>query len=99
MHCLRRARLEFGGPRGGLDARAPLASMSGAARLGSMAAELTPMMKQYHAIRQSLPSDVLLLFRLGDFYELFFEDAKTAADILSQAAFEERANSGRCAGG
>ncbi|MFN0127233.1 MAG: DNA mismatch repair protein MutS [Verrucomicrobiales bacterium] len=47
-----------------------------------MAAELTPMMKQYHAIRQSLPSDVLLLFRLGDFYELFFEDAKTAADIL-----------------
>lgn len=47
-----------------------------------MAAELTPMMKQYHAMRQTLPADVLLLFRLGDFYEMFFEDAKTAADIL-----------------
>ncbi len=47
-----------------------------------MAAELTPMMKQYHAIRQNLPVDVLLLFRLGDFYELFFEDAKVAAEIL-----------------
>ncbi len=47
-----------------------------------MAAELTPMMKQYHAMRQNLPADVLLLFRLGDFYEMFFEDAKTAADIL-----------------
>ena len=47
-----------------------------------MAAELTPMMKQYHAMRQNLPADVLLLFRLGDFYELFFEDAKVAAEIL-----------------
>ena len=47
-----------------------------------MAAELTPMMKQYHAMRQTLPADVLLLFRLGDFYEMFFEDAQTAADIL-----------------
>jgi DNA mismatch repair protein MutS len=47
-----------------------------------MAAELTPMMKQYHAMRQTLPADVLLLFRLGDFYEMFFEDAKVAAEIL-----------------
>ncbi|MGI8604320.1 MAG: DNA mismatch repair protein MutS [Verrucomicrobiales bacterium] len=44
--------------------------------------DLTPMMKQYHALRQSLPQDVLLLFRLGDFYELFFEDARIAADLL-----------------
>lgn len=40
------------------------------------------MMKQYHAMRQALPADVLLLFRLGDFYEMFFEDAKTAAELL-----------------
>ena len=47
-----------------------------------MAAELTPMMKQYHTMRQSLPADVILLFRLGDFYEMFFQDAVVAAEIL-----------------
>lgn len=35
---------------------------------------LTPMMRQYHEIKRENP-DVLLLFRLGDFYEMFFEDA------------------------
>ena len=45
----------------------------------------TPMMKQYLAMRRELPADVLLLFRLGDFYEMFFEDAKTAAGILNVA--------------
>ncbi len=48
-------------------------------------ASTTPMMKQYLAIRRELPEDVLLFFRLGDFYELFFEDAKTAAPILNVA--------------
>ncbi len=48
-------------------------------------AATTPMMKQYLAIRRELPEDVLLFFRLGDFYELFFEDAKTAAPILNVA--------------
>src|SRR6202008_5160112 len=42
----------------------------------------TPMMQQYQSIRRSLPKGTLLLFRLGDFYELFFDDAKLAADIL-----------------
>ena len=46
---------------------------------------LTPMMAQYQAMRRSLPADVLLLYRLGDFYEMFFEDAKTAAPILNVA--------------
>ncbi|WP_367871244.1 DNA mismatch repair protein MutS [Luteolibacter sp. Populi] len=46
---------------------------------------LTPMMAQYQAMRRSLPDDVLLLYRLGDFYEMFFEDAKTAAPILNVA--------------
>ncbi len=45
-------------------------------------AGLTPMMRQYQGMKKSLPADVLLLFRLGDFYELFFEDAKTAAKVL-----------------
>lgn len=45
----------------------------------------TPMMQQYLGIRRSLPAETLLLFRLGDFYEMFFEDAKTAASILNVA--------------
>ncbi len=47
--------------------------------------KLTPMMAQYQQMRRSLPADVLLLFRLGDFYEMFFEDAQTAAPILNVA--------------
>src|SRR6516162_833065 len=43
--------------------------------------DLTPMMRQYHAVKQETPG-ALLLFRLGDFYELFFEDAVTAAREL-----------------
>lgn len=46
---------------------------------------LTPMMAQYHAMRRSLPADVVLMFRLGDFYEMFFEDARRAAGLLNVA--------------
>jgi len=46
---------------------------------------LTPMMAQYQTMRKSLPADVLLMYRLGDFYEMFFEDAKTASPILNVA--------------
>ena len=41
----------------------------------------TPLMRQYHGIKQQVPN-ALLLFRLGDFYELFYEDAVTAAREL-----------------
>src|ERR1700749_897532 len=41
----------------------------------------TPLMRQYHGIKQQVPN-ALLLFRLGDFYELFFDDAVTAAKEL-----------------
>ena len=41
----------------------------------------TPLMRQYHAIKQQVPN-ALLMFRLGDFYELFYEDAVTAAREL-----------------
>ena len=45
----------------------------------------TPMMKQYHAIRRELPPHTLLLFRLGDFYEMFGDDAREASGILNVA--------------
>jgi DNA mismatch repair protein MutS len=46
------------------------------------AEKLTPMMQQYFDVKRSLPSDTLLLFRLGDFFELFFEDAVVASRLL-----------------
>jgi DNA mismatch repair protein MutS len=48
-------------------------------------AQLTPMMAQYRRIKSELPKDALLLFRLGDFYEMFFEDAQVAAGLLNVA--------------
>ena len=41
----------------------------------------TPMMQQYLRIKSDYP-DMLLLYRMGDFYELFFDDAKRAAQLL-----------------
>ena len=46
---------------------------------------MTPMLKQYTSIRKSLPDDALLFFRLGDFYELFMDDAQEAAGLLGVA--------------
>ena len=57
---------------------------------------LSPMMQQYLRIHEQY-ADCLLLFRLGDFYELFFEDAKTASRELEltltgkDCGLEERA--------
>src|ERR1039457_5369117 len=48
-------------------------------------AQLTPMMAQYRRIKSELPKDVLLLFRLGDFYEMFFDDALAGAQLLNVA--------------
>ena len=59
-------------------------------------AELTPMMQQYYAVKERNP-DCLLFFRLGDFYEMFFDDAKTASRELEltltgrDCGLEERA--------
>jgi DNA mismatch repair protein MutS len=44
--------------------------------------KLTPMMQQYFEVKRGLPRDTLLLFRLGDFFELFFEDAVEASRLL-----------------
>ncbi|MCC5790324.1 MAG: DNA mismatch repair protein MutS [Opitutales bacterium] len=46
------------------------------------AAKKTPMMEQYEEAKKNLPPNTLLLFRLGDFYEMFLEDAEEGARIL-----------------
>lgn len=54
--------------------------------------KLTPMFAQYKSIKKNYP-DALLFFRMGDFYELFFEDAVTASREL-QIALTSRGKSG-----
>ena len=59
-------------------------------------AKLSPMMQQYMDIKAQY-TDCILFFRLGDFYEMFFDDAATAARELEltltgkQCGLEERA--------
>ena len=47
-----------------------------------MSDNLTPMMRQYKEAKESIPKDAVLLFRLGDFYEEFFEDAEKVSSAL-----------------
>ena len=54
----------------------------------------TPLMRQYHALKQEKP-DHLLLFRLGDFFELFFDDAVTAARDLDITLTSRNKEKGR----
>ena len=44
--------------------------------------KMTPMMQQWHSIRSQLSEDTLLFFRLGDFYEIFHQDAEKGAKLL-----------------
>ena len=59
-------------------------------------AEMTPMMRQYLETKKEYP-DTILMYRLGDFYEMFFDDAKTASRELElvltgrDCGLEERA--------
>ena len=48
------------------------------------APRMTPMLRQYYGVKKQYP-DALLFFRMGDFFELFFEDAKIAAKALGIA--------------
>jgi DNA mismatch repair protein MutS len=50
-----------------------------------MPESLTPMMRQYTAVKRELPPKTLLFFRLGDFYEMFGEDAREASGVLNVA--------------
>ncbi len=42
---------------------------------------MTPAMRQYHEIKRQV-SDAILFFRMGDFYEMFYDDAMTASRAL-----------------
>ena len=57
--------------------------------------ELTPMQRQYRAIKRDLPPGAILMFRLGDFYEMFGEDAVVASPILG-ATLTQRAGQPMC---
>ncbi|MBN6112481.1 DNA mismatch repair protein MutS [Xanthomonas bonasiae] len=56
------------------------------------AAEHTPLMKQFFAAKSEYP-DLLLFFRMGDFYELFYDDARKAARLLD-ITLTQRGSSG-----
>ena len=51
----------------------------------------TPMMRQYHRIKKDHP-DAILFYRMGDFYEMFMEDAKIASGILNIALTSRNKN-------
>ncbi|MFT4248539.1 MAG: DNA mismatch repair protein MutS [Pseudomonas sp.] len=61
-------------------------------RKAAAAAEHTPLMKQYFAAKTEYP-DLLLFFRMGDFYELFYDDARKAARLLD-ITLTQRGSSG-----
>ena len=62
----------------------PDSSISAPATTATIPADATPMMAQYLEIKQAHP-DAILFYRMGDFYEMFFEDARKAAETLSIA--------------
>ena len=50
----------------------------------NLPSNLTPIMQQYHRIKSDYP-DTMLFYRMGDFYELFYEDAQKASELLGIA--------------
>src|SRR5437660_790000 len=64
-----------------MDPRAPLAYGSPVPMSKAVHSSATPVMRQYLTAKDA-HRDALLLFRMGDFYELFYEDAVTAARAL-----------------
>jgi len=54
----------------------------------------TPMLRQYLGIKEQYP-DAILFFRMGDFYEMFFEDAETASRILGITLTSRGTHNGR----
>src|ERR1700723_344020 len=72
-----------------MNAEAPSKGVNQAAPL----AEHTPMMQQYLRIKAQYP-DVLLFYRMGDFYEMFYDDARRAAGLLDIALTQRGASAG-----
>jgi DNA mismatch repair protein MutS len=56
---------------------------------------MTPFMRQYLEIKSSYP-DAILFFRMGDFYELFLEDAKIAAPLMDVALTKRQSEIPMC---
>jgi DNA mismatch repair protein MutS len=85
----------------GLASRHPLSyrnNMAGAGTQQTAAADKpssapTPMMVQYHALKAKA-ADCLLFYRMGDFFELFFDDARAAAETLDIALTSRGAHGG-----
>jgi len=61
-------------------------------KMGPMSSEMTPMMRQYHSVKEQYP-DAILFYRLGDFYEMFFDDALKASKILDLTLTSRNKNS------
>ncbi|HET6780790.1 MAG TPA: DNA mismatch repair protein MutS [bacterium] len=59
-----------------------------------MDSDLTPMMQQYHQLKARFPG-MLLMFRLGDFYELFYDDAQVASRELEITLTSRETGKGR----
>ena len=57
--------------------------------------KITPMMEQYLKFKKEIPEDAVLFFRLGDFYEMFFEDAVKASNAMG-LVLTKRANVPMC---
>src|ERR1700692_4587831 len=66
---------------------------AGSAIPSQKSAEHTPMMQQYLRIKAQHP-DVLLFYRMGDFYEMFYDDARRAAELLDIALTQRGASAG-----
>ncbi|NVH69362.1 DNA mismatch repair protein MutS, partial [Burkholderia pseudomallei] len=66
---------------------------SSEAAAATAAAQHTPMMQQYLRIKSEHP-DTLVFYRMGDFYELFFEDAEKAARLLDLTLTQRGASAG-----
>ena len=56
----------------------------------------TPMMEQYLAVKKQYP-DAFLFYRLGDFYEMFYDDAVKGAQILGRRVIKMRSIRSQCA--
>src|SRR5690606_26019327 len=78
-----------GGTMSGSDPPCPRSPMS-----TEKPAEHTPLMKQFFAAKAEHP-DVLLFFRMGDFYELFYEDARKAAKLLDITLTQRGSSAGQ----
>src|SRR5690606_20636615 len=81
-------------PAGSLPTRPQNPVPNTDAATASRPAEHTPLMKQFFAAKAEHP-DVLLFFRMGDFYELFFDDARKAARLLDITLTQRGSSAGQ----